>query len=200
MQRLKWHLSPTLQWIRNWWLLSDASSPAMPADKDLAITNLTGDALTMKVLADLDIWCRHCRYQPLKKNQEAMKRGLTIYLLFSILNTIFVLLLYYLWLLSCASILLDTNRWVGMIIYLIYGISLILLLNVLIVICVIYFIMLLCTLLHSCLIPSIFGMKRDSPGNTILLGDFSHRFSLVFPDGADHTQHWDGHGLRARLV
>ena len=47
----------------------------------------------------------------------------------------------------------------------------------------------LCILLHSRLILNIFGMKWDSPGNTTLLRDFSHSFSLVFSDGANHSDH-----------
>ena len=45
-----------------------------------------------------------------------------------------------------------------------------------------YYALCLCILLHSRLLLSIFGIKRDSPRNTTLLGDFSHPIFFVFPD------------------
>ena len=48
----------------------------------------------------------------------------------------------------------------------------------------------LCIVLHSRLLLSVFGKLRDFPGNTILLGDFSHLIFLVFLDSRIH--HNDG--------
>ena len=94
---------------------------------------------------------------------------------------IIILLFYSSCLLLCTATLLDIMKWLGMIIYLASCLYFLLLLNVLIftgelIDCE------LCILLHSWLLLSIFGMKRDSLRNTALLGYFSHSIFLVFPD------------------
>ena len=111
------------------------------------------------------------------------------------------LLLYYLCLLVYTTILLDFIKWLGMIIYLVYCLWLIM--WHFSIKCsndftcdLIYYV--LCILLHSRIILSIFGMKWDPTRNTTL-SDFSHLFSLVFSDGTDHGDHWDGCGLRICL-
>ena len=52
--------------------------------------------------------------------------------------------------------------------------------------------MLLCILLHFCLILCIFRIKWDSPGNTIQLADFSHPFifSMFRWHGQSTTLTW----------
>ena len=118
------------------------------------------------------------------------------------MNVVFVLLLYYYCLLVCTAILLDSMKWLGMIIYLVDCLWLIM--------CyfaakcsndftcnLIYYI--LCILLYSCLILSVLRMKWDFFWNITLLGDFSYPFSLVLPDSMDFGDHWDGCGFRIRL-
>ena len=88
----------------------------------------------------------------------------------NILAIVFILLMDYiitllLLLLWCTSILLDTNKWLGMIIYLIICLLLVNWLVVYYAYC--------CT---PAFVLSIFGMKWDFSGNTTLLGDFFHPF------------------------
>ena len=83
---------------------------------------------------------------------------------------------------------LDTNKWLDMIIYLNYCLSLIMChfatkcSNIFICDLIDY---VLCILLHFRLILSIFGMKQDSPRNTTILGDSPILFFLVFPDSRE---------------
>ena len=57
----------------------------------------------------------------------------------------------------------------------------------------------LCILLHSCPILSIFEMKRDSSGNTALLGDFFHPIFLVFADSRIRHNNGDKSSTRSYL-
>ena len=57
----------------------------------------------------------------------------------------------------------------------------------------------LCILLHSCLFLRIFGKLQDSPGDTTLLGEFSHPIFLVFLDSRIHHKEGNKSGSRICL-
>ena len=129
-----------------------------------------------------------------QKRLETIEMNLTVYLplFFSYIdNCDICVAASLLTFLLCTIILLNTNKWLGMIIYLVM--ILIYYLWFFYVIfwcwmfwqCFVWFIMLLCILLHSLLICRTFRTKRDFPRNTTRLGDFSYPIFLVFPNSMD---------------
>ena len=155
----------------------------------------------------LNNWCRPCRLQPIEKEPWSSKRIDSILVIISVDYCVYitVLLLSLLSLLWCTSILLDANKWLGMIIYLINYLWLI--------IC--HFtakcstdyscdMFTLQCIMHIIALPLSFLAFLGWCGTPLGILPYwetsLNPFSLVFPDGVGHSQHWDGCGLRARYV